>query len=248
MQKTPTQNSAPAVTRPAIPVFCAIDTTDLDREAELARAAIAAGCGIKLGKEFFTANGPRDVRRIVPEGTALFLDLKFHDIPNTVAAAIRAASASMRPFMLTVHAAGGAAMLRAAADAAAEAAQPPLILGVTVLTSLDASDLAAIGVPGDVASQVKRLANLARQNNVRGLVCAASEIAMLRATFGNEMKLVVPGIRPAGGDVGDQKRVMTPVDALKLGADFLVIGRPITAAADPAQAAQAIADDIKAAA
>ena len=235
-------------TPPKCPVFCAIDTPDVDLAGRLARAAAGAGMGIKLGKEFFAAHGPEGVRRVLPAATPLFLDLKFHDIPNTVAGAVRAAAASVRPFLLTVHAAGGVAMLRAAADAAARSPSRPLIAAVTVLTSLDAEDLKATGIAGPLTEQVRRLAALAVASGCGALVSAAAEIVTLRETFGPQVKLVVPGIRPAGSIADDQKRVMTPAEALRLGADYLVIGRPITGAADPAAAAQAIAVELAAAA
>jgi len=226
------------------PVFCAIDTVDMDYAGRCARAAAAAGFGVKLGKEFFTARGPADVRAVVPAGTPLFLDLKFHDIPNTVAGAVRSAAAAMHPMMLTVHASGGPAMVRAAVEAARAAESRPLILAVTALTSLDAADLAAIGVTGDVSQHVVRLARLAQHNGADGVICAATEISLLRQNCGPNFKLVVPGIRPKGSAAGDQKRVMTPGDAIKLGADHLVIGRPITEAADPEASARAIAQEL----
>lgn len=229
------------MTRP-IPVFCAIDTTDLDQAAAWVRAAATAGLGIKFGKEFFTAHGPAEVRRLRPDGTPLFLDLKFHDIPNTVAGAIRSAVKAMRPTFVTVHASGGSAMLEAAVAAAGTAE----ILAVTVLTSLDRSDLAAQGLDCEVETQVLRLATLAVGCGAHGIVSAATEIAALRKALPGGVKLAVPGIRPAGSLAGDQKRVMTPAEALRLGADWLVIGRPITAAADPAAAAAAIAHEVAA--
>ncbi|HUN49795.1 MAG TPA: orotidine-5'-phosphate decarboxylase [Candidatus Sulfotelmatobacter sp.] len=232
-----------------IPVFCALDTTDLEAARRLAAAAAAAGCGIKLGKEFFAAHGPEGVRQVRPAGAALFLDLKFHDIPNTVAGAVRAAIRSVRPDFLTIHAGGGGAMVRAAAEAAASAGSGrPRLLAVTVLTSLDAADLAALGIAATVEAQALRLAKLAQASGADGAVCAAGEIAALRGACGGNFLLVVPGIRPAGAEHGDQKRVMTPGEALKLGADWLVIGRPITGATDPAGAARALAAEIKAAA
>lgn len=226
------------------PVFCAIDTIELAFAARCARAAAAAGFGVKLGKEFFTAHGPAEVRAILPVGTPLFLDLKFHDIPNTVAGAVRSAAAAMGPMMLTVHATGGPAMIRQAVEAAHQARQRPLILAVTALTSLDTSDLQAIGVNEDVSSYVVRLAKMAQANGADGVICAATEIDMLRKACGPDFKLVVPGIRPKGSAAGDQKRVMTPGEALKLGADHLVIGRPITEAASPEASAQAIAQEL----
>jgi orotidine-5'-phosphate decarboxylase len=234
------------MTRRTHPVFCAIDTPDLANAKALADVAAEAGFGIKLGKEFFAANGPEGVREVREPGTPLFLDVKFHDIPNTVAGAIRSA-ATLAPTFITVHAAGGPAMLRAAAAAAAEfGAVRPKLLGVTVLTSLDAGDLAATGVTGTVEQQVLRLGRLAIDCGLDGLICAPQEIVPLRAAIGTQAVLVVPGIRPAGSDAGDQKRVMTPREALKAGADWLVIGRPITAAPDPAAAVAAIAAEIAA--
>jgi len=226
------------------PVFCAIDTIELAFAARCARAAAAAGFGVKLGKEFFTAHGPTEVRAILPVGTPLFLDLKFHDIPNTVAGAVRSAAAAMGPMMVTVHATGGPAMIRQAVDAAHQARQRPWILAVTALTSLDTADLQAIGVNEDVSSYVVRLAKMAQANGADGVICAATEIDMLRKACGPDFKLVVPGIRPKGSAAGDQKRVMTPGDALKLGADHLVIGRPITESPNPEASAQAIAQEL----
>ena len=226
------------------PVFCAIDTIELAFAARCARAASAAGFGVKLGKEFFTAHGPAEVRAILPVGTPLFLDLKFHDIPNTVAGAVRSAAAAMGPMMLTVHASGGPAMIRQAVEAAKQARQRPLILAVTALTSLDASDLAAIGITEDVSSYVVRLAKMAQANGADGVICAATEIAMLREACGPDFKLVVPGIRPKGSAAGDQKRVTTPGEAFRLGADHLVIGRPITEADSPEASARAIAQEL----
>jgi len=225
------------------PVFCALDTTDVDRAASLAQSLKGHVGGLKIGKEFFTAHGPAGVRRVIPEGTPLFLDLKFHDIPNTVAGAVRAATA-LSPAILNVHAAGGRAMMEAARTAAQESETPPWVLAVTVLTSLDASDLADIGVHGSPADQVVRLATLAQRAGLDGVVCAAQEIAALRRECGPDFKLVVPGIRPANSATGDQKRTMTPAEAAGLGADVLVIGRPITNAPDPAAAAQAIAAEL----
>ncbi len=225
------------------PIYCAIDTTDLDAATALARQLASKVGGIKIGKEFFTAHGPDGVRTVRPGGMPLFLDLKFHDIPNTVAGAVRAACA-LRPTMLNVHASGGLAMMTAAREAASQADNRPWVLGVTVLTSLDEGDLASIGVTGSTEDQVLRLAALAQRAGLDGVVCSAREITALRAECGADFKLVVPGIRPAGSASGDQKRTMTPVEALRRGADVLVIGRPISAAEDPAGAAQEIFDSL----
>ncbi|QNM83153.1 orotidine-5'-phosphate decarboxylase [Sphingomonas sabuli] len=218
------------------PIFVAIDTPDLDRARTLARDVGSHAGGVKLGLEFFCANGPEGVRDIAAIGAPLFLDVKLHDIPNTVAKAIQAL-APLQPAIVTVHAAGGRAMLEAAKTAAPPATK---VVAVTVLTSLDASDLAAAGVGGSPAEQVERLARLARDSGVDGLVCSGAEVASARAAWSDGF-FVVPGVRPEGSDVGDQKRVVTPRQALESGASVLVIGRPITGAEDPAKALQAIA-------
>jgi orotidine-5'-phosphate decarboxylase len=228
-------------------ILLALDTPDIAAARAQIRAAGDAIEGIKLGLEFFVANGPAGITAVQQEGRPLFLDLKLHDIPNTVAGAVRSALA-LKPLLLTVHAGGGPAMLRAAADAAASAgASRPLIIAVTVMTSLDDADLKAVGQTPPAAEQVRRLALLARHQGCDGIVCSAHEIAAIRQACGPDFKLVVPGIRPATGDVADQKRVMTPGQAARLGADFLVIGRPITAASDPAAAALAIRREVAAA-
>ncbi len=230
------------------PIFCAIDTPDMARAGGLAESLAGHIGGLKLGMEFFYAHGASGYHKLAAYNQPIFLDLKLHDIPNTVAAAIRALAA-LEPQYLNVHAAGGAAMMQAAAEAAASAEDkgftPPTMLAVTVLTSLSDSDLHAIGVSGSPRDQVLRLAALARENNMQGVVCSAHEIEMLRAEMGADFKLIVPGIRPAGSDVQDQKRVMTPEDARRAGADILVIGRAITGADAPAEAAAAIAETIK---
>ena len=234
-------------------IYCAIDTPDAARAEALARGLAGAGCGIKLGLEFFSAQGPDGVARVqaATPGTDLFLDLKFHDIPNTVAAAVKAAC-RLGPRILNVHASGGRAMMAAAADAARDGAAAagktaPLVIAVTVLTSLETADIEAMGVIGGVEEQVVRLATLAREAGLDGIVCSAREIAPIRRALGDDFILVTPGIRPAGSDAGDQKRVMTPPEAISGGANYLVIGRPITGAPDPAAAARAIAASIAAA-
>jgi orotidine-5'-phosphate decarboxylase len=198
----------------------------------------------KVGKELFTACGPAFVRELVKSGKRVFLDLKFHDIPNTVAGAVRSAS-ELGISLLTVHASGGSKMLKAAADAAAQSAARPTVLAVTVLTSLGAGELGEIGVAGSVAEQVERLAGLALKAGCGGLVASAQEARRLRELFGKEFALVTPGIRPAGGEVGDQARVVTPADAIQAGATYLVVGRPITASPDPRKAAEATRDEIE---
>ncbi len=222
------------------PIFCAIDTPDLAQAKSLAQA-VRNTVNIKLGLEFFTAHGPAGVREVAGKAP-LFLDLKLHDIPNTVAGAVRAAAA-LRPLLLTLHCSGGKAMLRAAAEAAAQAVpdrQRLKLLGVSVLTSLDDEDLASVGQQGPIADQVRRLALLARDCGLDGVVCSPLEVAMLREACGPSFLLVVPGIRLLGRAAGDQKRVMGPRETLAAGADYLVIGRPITGAPDPAAAARAM--------
>ena len=235
---------------PLPPIFCAIDTPDIDRALALAAAMQLAGCGIKLGLEFFNSHGPQGVRTITENypDTPLFLDLKFHDIPNTCAAACRAA-VHLGPAFINVHAGGGAEMMRTAADAVAEEADKtgipaPRILGVTILTSLDETSLAACGFSEAPGKAALRLANLAQKAGLSGVVCSAHEIESVRTACGDAFILMVPGIRPAGSDMHDQKRIMAPRDALRLGATHLVIGRPITQAHDPAQAARQILWDI----
>jgi orotidine-5'-phosphate decarboxylase len=223
------------------PILCAIDTNEIARaEALIAETAGAVG-GVKLGLEFFAAHGPAGIRTAVAGQRNVFLDLKLHDIPNTVAGAVKSCLA-LDPLLLTLHCAGGPAMMRAAAEARGNARTR--LLGVTVLTSLDDSDLAATGQNGPAAAQVKRLALLAQASGLDGVVCSPQEVAMLRATCRKDFLLVVPGIRPAGAAAQDQKRVQTPRDAITAGADYLVIGRPITEAPDPQAAARAILADI----
>jgi len=230
--------------KPSERILVAIDTTDVDRAQALAQALAGHVGGIKLGKEFFTANGPQGVRTVAGGEQPLFLDLKFHDIPNTVAGAIRAALA-LDPKILNVHAAGGRAMMQAAAEAAGEAgANRPLLIAVTVLTSLGDEDLAEIGVNSSASDQVVRLARLAQNCGLDGVVCSAHEISAIRDACGADFKLVVPGIRPAWAAKGDQKRIMTPGEAVALGADYLVIGRPITGADDPIAAAKRIEKEL----
>ncbi|TVQ34524.1 MAG: orotidine-5'-phosphate decarboxylase [Geminicoccaceae bacterium] len=224
-------------------VYCAIDRADRAAAEMLARSIKGHVGGLKLGLEFFTANGPREVEALQALGLPIFLDLKLHDIPNTVAGAVRAASA-LGVRYLTVHAAGGRAMLEAAAHAAAASPTPPKLLAITVLTSLDESDLVVQGIVRPVADQVMAMAELALGSGIDGLVCSPLEVEGLRRRFGPAPVLAVPGIRPAGGALGDQKRTRTPSEAQAAGADVLVIGRPISDAADPAGAARAIADEL----
>jgi orotidine-5'-phosphate decarboxylase len=223
-------------------LIVALDTVDADRARSWADAVAPHAGLLKLGLEFFLANGAAGFRGIT--GVPIFLDLKLHDIPNTVAGGVRAVL-PLRPRMLTVHAAGGPAMIQAAQQAAAGAGvDRPMILAVTVLTSLDAAALHGIGVPATPAEQVLRLGRLAVHAGADGLVCSPLEVAMLRQALGPAVKLVVPGIRPAGTASGDQARTMTPSEAVAAGADWIVVGRPITGSADPGAAAAAIAAGI----
>ena len=223
-------------------VFCAIDTPDIDSAEALVKKISATGIHLKLGLEFFIAQGPAGVARmraLAPE-RRIFLDLKLHDIPNTVAGAVRSALSCGADF-LTVHAAGGKDMLTAASDAAKDQIK---ILGVTVLTHLEARDLFATGIPGTVEGQVAKLAGLAAAAGLSGVICAPHEIALLRKSYPRQFVLMVPGIRPTDSAADDQRRVMTPKQAAQLGADYLVIGRPITRASDPAAAAMQIMAEI----
>jgi orotidine-5'-phosphate decarboxylase len=191
----------------------------------------------KIGKQLFTRFGPAAVASIKARGKKVFLDLKYHDIPNTVAQAVKSAAA-IGADMTNVHASGGPAMLQAAAKAAG--GSNTLLIAVTVLTSMNQEELAAIGITASPMEQVVRLAKLTQAAGVPGIVCSAQEIVPIRAACGPDFQLVVPGIRPAGADHGDQKRVMTPAEAAQAGANYIVVGRPITAAADPRAAALAI--------
>lgn len=222
------------------PIFCAIDTTDFEQARDLARTLKGHVGGLKLGLEFFSAHGPQGYKIIAQTGVPIFLDLKLHDIPNTVAGAINALL-PLKPAFMTIHASGGPAMMKAAAEAAAKAgANRPKILGVTVLTSLNADDLTKVGQQDAPQNQVLRLAKLAKESGLDGVICAPTEVATLRADLGPDFILMVPGIRPAGADLGDQKRVLTPKDAMAAGATYIVIGRPITQAPDPVAMAKAI--------
>ena len=223
-------------------LIAALDTTDPAQAKTWARAVGSHCAMLKLGLEYYLAQGSEGVRAI---GTRpVFLDLKLHDIPATVAGAVRAVL-PLAPAMLTLHASGGTAMIEAARRAADDAVGPaPLLLGVTVLTSLDATALAATGVAGGPRQQVLRLARLALAAGADGLVCSAREVAMLRDALGNAPVLVVPGIRPQGSPLGDQARAATPREAVEAGADWIVVGRPITGAADPAATAAAIAAEL----
>ncbi|MEO1090841.1 MAG: orotidine-5'-phosphate decarboxylase [Pseudomonadota bacterium] len=224
-------------------VYCAIDRANLPDAQVLASAVAPHVDGLKLGLEFFVAQGAKGVALLQRAGRPIFLDLKLHDIPNTVAGAIRAVG-KLGVRYVTVHASGGAAMLRAAKEAAANAERPPQILAVTVLTSLDAADLTALGVTHPPDDQVTALAEMAVAAGADGLVCSPMEVAALRQRVGNAVTLVVPGVRPSDAPADDQKRTLSPAAAQAAGADVLVVGRPITAAIDPAAAARTIVDEL----
>ncbi|MSO98382.1 MAG: orotidine-5'-phosphate decarboxylase [Rhodospirillaceae bacterium] len=227
------------------PVFCALDTSDLGQATSWAATLADTVGGVKLGLEFFNAHGPKGVAEVMrASGLPLFLDLKFHDIPNTVAGAVKSV-VPLKPFMINVHANGGRAMMQAAAKAAHEAAQThlvdrPLVIGVTVLTSMDDNDLREVGVSESTLDNVRRLAELAKISGLDGVVCSPHEAAALRRDLGPNFKLITPGVRPAWAAANDQKRAMTPAEAVASGADYVVIGRPITAASDQAAAAKRI--------
>lgn len=231
------------------PVFCALDTPDIAKAKNQCQALKDIVGGIKLGLEFFLANGPTGIHEMAKMDVPIFLDLKLHDIPNTVAGAVR----SLAPLgvnILTIHTQGGPTMMRAAVETAHEMADklnltPPKIIGVTVLTSLDMQDLHSMGVNGAVEDQVKRLATLAKDSGLDGIVCSPHEIKAIRDHLGPQFMLIVPGIRPEGAQMGDQKRVLTPKAAVNLGADILVIGRPITQATNLTNAAEAIKDSLQ---
>ncbi len=235
----------PVVVGPRIIV--ALDFADADQALHLASRLDPRRCRVKVGKELFVSAGPDLVRRLHDQGFEVFLDLKFHDIPNTVAGACRAAAA-LGVWMVNVHALGGSVMMTAAREAVDAYAKRPLLLAVTVLTSHDEATLGEIGLGGDTAgAAVERLASLAQRSGLDGVVCSAQEAHLLRKAHGESFRLLSPGIRPAGAASDDQHRVMTPARALAAGVDYLVIGRPITQAPDPVAALAAIEEEIAAA-
>jgi orotidine-5'-phosphate decarboxylase len=224
-------------------VIVALDAADeAAARAMLARLPVGVR-RVKVGKQLFTAAGPRFIEHLHAQGLEVFLDLKYHDIPNTVAGAV-AAAADLGVWMVNVHAGGGPAMLAAAREALEGRQGRPWLIAVTVLTSLDAGELQAVGVDDPPARQVHRLAGLARNADLDGVVTSPREVADLRASFGSDLALVTPGVRPAGANSGDQRRVATPGAAVANGSDFLVVGRPITAAADPAVALDAVVREV----
>lgn len=226
-------------------IIVALDYADATTALQLVKQLDPALCRLKIGKELFTAAGPGLVAWLSHEGYSVFLDLKFHDIPNTVAKACEAAS-KLGVWMLNVHASGGSAMMRAARAAVDKAPVPPLLIAVTVLTSLDQAALDEVGYAGDLSSTVLRMAKLAKTCGLDGVVCSAQEAPMLRHELGAEFSLVTPGIRPADAGMDDQSRVVTPAMAISNGSSYLVIGRPITQAADPLAVLQRINSEIAA--
>jgi orotidine-5'-phosphate decarboxylase len=224
-------------------VIVALDFPKAARALEFARRLDPARCRVKVGKELFTAAGPGLVEAVQRQGFDVFLDLKFHDIPNTVAGACRAA-ADLGIWMLNVHALGGSAMMGAAREALEGAARRPLLVAVTVLTSLSAAELPEIGLAGTPEDNVRRLAALAQASGLDGAVCSAQEASALRAAVGDRFALVTPGIRLAGDAAGDQSRILTPREAVAAGATYLVVGRPVTRASDPNVALASIVADI----
>ncbi len=224
-------------------IIVALDYADTASALNLVSQLDPGLCRLKVGKELFTAAGPQFVEALVSKGFDVFLDLKFHDIPNTVAKACEAAS-RLGVWMLNVHASGGLAMMQAARNAIEASQQQPLLIAVTVLTSMDEPALNETGVNGKVEDQVMRLAKLTQQAGLDGVVCSAQEAAALRQALGSQFCLVTPGIRPADAKTDDQSRITTPAEAMRLGASYLVIGRPITQAADPLQALQKIHEQI----
>lgn len=214
------------------PVVVAIDKADAQSARTLVAQLSPSQCRLKVGKELFTATGPALVREFIDLGFDVFLDLKFHDIPNTVAKAVTAA-ADLGVWMVNVHASGGAEMMQAARAALTQQPQPPLLIAVTVLTSMNETGFADLGVQRSIAQQVKALAQLAKASGMDGVVCSAHEAAELKQTLGSDFCLVTPGVRPAGADNNDQKRVMTPAAAMQAGSHYVVVGRPISQANDP---------------
>jgi orotidine-5'-phosphate decarboxylase len=225
-------------------LIVALDVASAAQAQRLVQTIGEAASTYKVGKQLFTAEGPQVVRDLIASGRKVFLDLKFHDIPNTVAGAVRSAC-ELGVAMLTVHASGGSKMLKAAVEAAAQSSAKPLVLAVTVLTSFADADLQEIGVSGTALSQVLRLGALARNAGCGGLVASAREAKELRRAIGEDFAIVTPGVRPAGSDAGDQARVVIPADAIAAGSTYLVVGRPILDAPDPAKAAAAILSEIE---
>ncbi|EED33757.1 orotidine 5'-phosphate decarboxylase [gamma proteobacterium NOR5-3] len=226
------------------PVIVALDYAQMTQALALAAALDPKACRLKVGKELFTAAGPVLVERLQSMGFEVFLDLKFHDIPNTVAGALRSAAA-LGVWMVNVHVSGGRRMLEASVEALTGVSTPPLLIGVTVLTSMDTQDFGELGYQASLSEQVLRLASLARDCGLQGVVCSAQEASILRKQLGATFALVTPGIRPAGSTRDDQRRVLTPAEAITAGSSYLVVGRPITRAEDPGAALNAINESLQ---
>jgi len=226
------------------PILVALDFDQSQAALQLVERLDPSRCRLKVGKELFTSEGPQFVETLQNKGFDVFLDLKFHDIPNTCAKAVKAA-ANLGVWMVNVHASGGQRMMEAAREALEPFKQKPLLIGVTVLTSMEQSDLAGIGLDIDPQEQVKRLAMLTKNSGLDGVVCSAQEASMLKELCGPDFQLITPGIRPSFAQQGDQRRVMTPAQAMDAGVDYMVIGRPITQHADPIEALSLIEAEIK---
>lgn len=226
------------------PVIVALDYAQMTPALALAASLDPKACRLKVGKELFTAAGPVLVERLQSMGFDVFLDLKFHDIPNTVAGALRSAAA-LGVWMVNVHVSGGRRMLEASAEALSGVSTPPLLIGVTVLTSMDAQDFSELGFENSLPEQVLRLAALAKDCGLQGVVCSAQEASALREQLGSDFALVTPGIRPAGATPDDQRRVLTPAEAMAAGSSYLVVGRPISRADEPAVALHAINESLQ---
>lgn len=224
-------------------IIVALDFAKESEALDLVARLDPARCRLKVGKEMFTRSGPQFVEKLIAKGYDVFLDLKYHDIPNTVAGACRSA-AELGVWMLNVHTLGGKKMMEAAREAVDRSGSRPLLIGVTILTSMGQDDIEEVGLSGTPADNVKRLAGLAESAGLDGVVCSPKEVAMLRRTISADFNLVTPGIRPAWSEKGDQTRITTPSDAIELGSDYLVIGRPVTAAADPLEALQKIESEL----
>jgi len=225
------------------PILVALDFDNAQQTMELVDRLQPERCRLKVGKELFTSEGPQLVEALQNKGFDIFLDLKFHDIPNTVAKAVKAAG-NLGVWMVNVHASGGQRMMEAARESLANFQTKPELIAVTVLTSMEQSDLAGIGLNIDPQEQVKRLAKLTQESGLDGVVCSAQEATMLKSLCGEDFKLVTPGIRPSFAQQGDQRRVMTPAEAKVAGVDYMVIGRPITQAQDPIEALTLIEQEL----
>lgn len=225
------------------PIVVALDYSNIAQAMNMAEKLDPAACRVKVGKELFTSSGPQIVEKLQARGFDVFLDLKFHDIPNTCAKAVGAA-ADMGVWMVNVHASGGRRMMEAAREEVEKKSHKPLLIAVTVLTSMERGDLADIGLDIEPIEQVRRLAALTKNSGFDGVVCSAQEVAAIGEICGKDFKTVTPGIRPAGSEQGDQRRIMTPQQALAAGVHYMVIGRPITQAADPARACEDILNSL----